>query len=144
MKLELQVGSGWVDAGRSGKPWTYSTRPGESNNVFQLSFMENKGGKRLEPPPALQQIATAQAEQLGGTLVKSSSGECAYGTFGTAAATTQDVPHFQIWLISNGIHIITATHTCDVQPSAEETNQVQAAVASVRLVPDSKPKWKFW
>src|SRR5262249_9085008 len=124
--------------------WAYSTSPGNSGNVFQLSFMENKTGKKLEPPPLLQEIATALARKLGGTISGAESGPCAYGQFGTATVKTARFPYFQIWSISNGVHFVTATFTCDVEPTSEELRQVKVAVASLHLVADAKSKWKFW
>jgi hypothetical protein len=143
--LQLRSDPSWVrDANHDG-PLTYRTSPGSSENVFQISYNVNRSGKMLEPPLDLMSMASAVAAKAG-TLKTTNVGQCKYGHYVTARVENERMPHFQIWLISNGVHVITATHTCNVAPSAAELSAVTSVVESLELVPKPKPKpkWKFW
>jgi len=144
LKLALSKPAYWVDVSQAGKPSTYCTSPGASENVLQVSYTENKSGIKLEPTPPLEKMVLQQVQKLGVSVLSSESGECAYGVFGSSVGSTDRFPHFQMWLISNGTHFITATFTCNVPPTQEELRDVSTAIASLQLTIEAKSKWKLW
>jgi hypothetical protein len=117
----------WVDG-------TYTlSRKGRSNiNTLQISIALNKEEKILGIS-ALDMLALNWVERIGGKSLQQFRGQCSYGEFSSSIFSAEDFPHCQLWCISNGIHFIFATFICDVTPTAEELNEVEAMALSLTL-----------
>jgi hypothetical protein len=96
---------------------------------------EYKGGK--PPLPTLQDLIEL-VRGLGerndaGRLQDTASGECVLGTYGTAIFRSQECPHTQLWLMSNGYDFVLASLVCNTKPEPEELKEAQEIVAMIGI-----------
>lgn len=145
MQLKVQLPTGWTQQANPNGPATFC-RQG-SSSAFQVSWAEYRGGKL---PDVTTDKLKAMANDFGekqhfGQMLESSSGDCKFGTFGTAVFRSAEYPRIQVWFISDGRDHIMATHICDREPESSEVNETQQIASGLALGPDQpKPKWKFW
>ena len=59
----------------------------------------------------------------GRKSISKSSGECAFGKYGTVIAKGEAPEHVQIWMLSNKREFILITHTCASDPDPEEIEE---------------------
>jgi hypothetical protein len=108
-------------------------RKGRPNyNPLQISIVLNKEEKILGTA-ALDMLALNWVERIGGKSLQQSRGRCSYGEFSSSVFSARDFLHCQLWCISNGIHFIFATFICDVTPTTEELNEVEAMALSLTV-----------
>ena len=146
MRLKIQLSTTWEQQSNPNGPATFCRRG--SSSALQVSWAEYSGGKLPEvTTEKLVEMATSFGQKQGfGEMQESASGNCRFGTFGTAVFHSAKYPRIQIWFISDGRDHIMATHICDREPEASEIVEVQQIASSLALGSEepTKPKWKFW
>jgi hypothetical protein len=136
MRLKIELPTTWTQQSNPDGPATFC-RQG-SSSAFQVSWAEYRGGKLPDVTnDKLEGMATDFGQRHGfGEMLESSSGECRFGTFGTAVFYSAEYPRIQIWFISDGRDHIMATHICVVEPDAGEIAEVQRIADSLTLGSD--------
>lgn len=140
MRLKIHLPRTWAQQHNPNGPATFC-RQG-SNNAFQVSWAEYRGSESLYvTADTLVEMATSLGqEQRFGDVIESTSGDCRFGTFGTAVFRAAGHSRIQIWFISNGRDHIMATHICDRVPGASEIAEVQEIATSLALGPEEPIK----
>ena len=142
MRLKIQLPAAWTQQNNSKGPVTFCRRG--SGNAFQVSWAAYRGRESLDvTAETLVEMATNLGqEQRFGDRLETASGDCRFGTFGTAVFRGAGHPRIQIWFISNGRDHILATHICDRDPRASEIAEVKQIANSLALGPEEpfKPR----
>ena len=128
----------WRTVENPGGPWTLKKKNGADDNAFQISSMQRRSGKKLDPKPNLLEFASKFATSNGGVVTESHAGEYTFGQFGSAVFKAGGRPYCQCWTITDGVHFIFATYICDATPDAGELRDVSAMALSLKLI-DAAP-----
>ena len=136
----LNLSSNWQTVENPGGPWTLKKKSGDDGNAFQISSMQSRSGKKLDPEPNLLQFATQFAIKNGGVVTGSQVGDCVFGRYGTAIFKAREFKYCQCWTITDGVHFIIATYICDAVPDSSKLREVSAMAVSLKLIdaPSSK------
>src|SRR6185295_4248103 len=113
---------GWIDVSKDNPdgPPTFLREASECPGPLQVSHAEYKGG--VVPNPSEQDLIEMSRKFGRGTdtdfgdIVESSSGDCAFGKFGTTVYRSAEYPRSQVWELSNGRDFILVTHIGGVDP----------------------------
>lgn len=147
ISLQIKLVDGWSDYSYENPdgPATFLRDRSEVPGPLQVSYAIYKDGPKPDPSKEdLIEFCIGLGKQHGfGELVKTDSMSCAFGLLGTAVFRGEELAHVQVWYLTNGRDIITATHICPEVPEQEEVTEVQGIVSSITLA-TVKPKWKFW
>jgi len=135
-RLKISLLPEWLNISRENPdgPLTFIRDGLESPGVLQISVQaEYVGGK--PPNPTVGDLISF-ARSLGerneaGDVIEERSGSCAIGQYGTAIFRSQEYPHLQLWVLSNGLDFVLATFTCPVEPSPEELQDIEEIVSLV-------------
>jgi hypothetical protein len=137
---------GWSDYSHQNPegPATFLRESSKVPGPLQVSLIGYRGGEI--PNPSLQSLvnmASEMGDTLGATeLVETTSGDCAFGRFGSAVFRSVECPRMQVWYLSDGYDFILATHICGGEPDWSEVAEVEEIVK--RLTVESRQLWKFW
>ncbi len=136
----LTLSTNWHTVENPGGPWTLKKKSGKDQNAFQISSMQSRSGRKLDPEPNLLQFATQFAIRNGGVVTGSHIGDCVFGHYGTAIFKAREFQYCQCWTITDGVHFILATYFCDAVPDSNELGEVSAMAVSLKLIdaPSSK------
>lgn len=140
MRLKIQLPATWTQQNNQNGPVTFC-RQG-SSSAFQVSWAEYRGsGSPDATADTLVEMAICLGqEQRFGDNLETASGDCKFGTFGSAVFRGAGHPRIQIWFISNGRDHILATHICEREPRASEIAEVKQIVSSLALGPEEPIK----
>jgi hypothetical protein len=138
MRLKVQLFDNWK--WRQDVPGPTAFERQGSTSAFQVSWAEYRGDKPYRPldEEGMRQFAVKFGREFG-ELVKSSSGTCSFGIYGTAIFRSASHPRSQVWILTNSRDHILATHICSVAPSAQEVAEVQVIARSLALGPEQPP-----
>jgi hypothetical protein len=145
-RLQITLPEGWSDYSKENPdgPPTYLRDKSEVPGPLQVSFAHYQSG--VIPNPTyddLVGIATGTGKLIEGSeVVKTSSGDCDFGRFGSAIFRSPETPRMQSWHLSNGRDFIMVTHICPEEPDPEEVEEVQEIVKHLTL--KEIPWWIFW
>jgi hypothetical protein len=148
--IKITLLPGWIDVSKDvpkGPP-TFLRESSECSGALQVSQIEYAGGQ--VPNPSEQDLIKMSCgfghgkDVNFGEIIKSYSGDCTFGKFGTAIYQSQEFPRSQIWHLSNGRDFILVTHICSEVPDTQELDEVDRIVKMLTLGPPRKPWWKFW
>jgi hypothetical protein len=121
---------------------TFATVASGSSNVLQISHAEYCGGKVPNPSEqVLVRLSEDAARESIGPLIgatkviRTDSGKCAFGQFGTAIVRGTKFPMAQVWHLSDGRDAIFATYICEQEPTPQELTEVEEIVRSLKLRP---------
>jgi len=143
--IKVKLPQGWSDYARENPegPATFVRDINDEPSVFQVSFALQRSGEIPDPScEDLIELAKSTGENMpAGDLIKTSSGTCVFGIFGTAIFKSKETPRTQIWYFSNGCNFILATHICPGVPEPDELTEVQAMVNDLYIA--KRPFWKL-
>ncbi len=97
----------------------------------QISWAWYRGGP--EPRPSDDDLMQLASGADFGTAVRSTSGPCAIGRYGTAVYRSAESAYTQVWHLSNGRDFIFVTYVCSNPPDAAELCDVQAIVENLTI-----------
>ena len=148
--LHIDLPDTWIDisAENSEGPPTFVRDTSGEKGVLQISLQAEYWGGEVPNPtyPDLEQLAASIAGAEGGTIIGGqSSGDCTFGTYGSATASIDGgETRLQVWVLCNSRDFVLATLVTGPQPDADEFDEAEAIVKLVALRPDSRPWWKLW
>lgn len=145
-RVTVRLLPGWSDYSHQNPegPATFLRDTSKVPGPLQVSFVGYRAG---EIPNASLQSLVNMASDMGDTLgatevVQTTSGDCAFGRFGSAVFRSAENPRMQVWYLSDGYDFILATHICGEEPDGSEVAEVEEIVK--RLTVESRRWWKFW
>ena len=124
--LKIKLLPGWKPVSNPGGPATYTRGTSANEAALQFSVGSYKHGML---PHTSGERLIAMCEKLGskvkdGRVVSRSSGECAFGSYGTVVIEGASPAHFQAWVVSNKTDFILITH---VSPSKVDPKEAEEA-----------------
>jgi hypothetical protein len=149
MRLKVKMPASWIYRPNQDKspPYLFYRHQSSTPGPLQISWVETSSTPGINPSrQELQQMVSDFGQKNGyGALVESSCDSCVFGSMATATFRSPKHPRIQIWFLSNGQDMITATHICEQQPDPIEVSEAQEIVRMLTLGPEKpKPRWKFW
>jgi hypothetical protein len=141
-QLTILLEPGWIDASDENPdgPPTYMRTDG--NAVLQFSFALYRGGNRPDPTESdLINLAVKMFSRLtDGTdtphVVATTSGPCAFGTFGSAEGRSESANRARLWVLSNGLDFVMITFISTDPPTSQEWDESHDIALRTTLGPD--------
>ena len=144
IKPTLVLDPSWEMVDGPYNPPAFMKKGRANNNAFQISSAWNDGGKSLGKSITTEVLARdLVVRRLNGVPLREYTGRCRYGEFTSVIFSAQTFAHCQVWCVSNGIHIISATFICDWPPTQEELEEVEGMALSLHFK-EPLPKTKRW
>ena len=135
-RISVLLPDGWGDYSSENPdgPATFLRDLSEVPGAFQVSSMLYTGGEAPNPScDDLIKLAKETGETMrAGEVVETPSGECRFGVFGSVVFRSAELPHTQVWQLSNGRDIILATHVCAEVAEAQEVKEAATEVLQLR------------
>jgi hypothetical protein len=134
--LKVILPEGWSDETDPGKHGvlTFVREPGKTAGTLQLFLATSEGGQEPTQNDLMEMAVKHVLLQNLGRLDECSDGACSSGHFASAVFWSQKAPRSQIWFISNGVDLITATHVCHAEPDPAEVREATMIVETVEIV----------
>jgi hypothetical protein len=136
-KLKVNLLPGWEDITHENPegPPTFVRSVEDATGVLQISIQSIfESGPEPNPTYAdLIRLCEHVASLQEANIIGRYSGDCDLGTFGSAIATSADLPHMQIWTLSNGRDFVLATYLCPEESDPAEAAEAETIVKRVKL-----------
>jgi hypothetical protein len=135
-RLKATLPEGWSDETGFGSKGvlTFIREGSKAAGILQISLAAYEG-REVPTEKFLEEMAIRYVIlQNLGRLDECSGGACSTGHFGSAVFWSQKAPRSQIWFISNGVDLITATHVCRAEPDPAEVQEAEMIVETVEIV----------
>jgi hypothetical protein len=136
-QLKVNLLPGWDNITHENPegPPTFVRSAENAAGVLQISIQSiYESGPEPNPTPGdlirlCEHVASLQESNVIGRY----SGDCDLGMFGSVIATSADLPHMQIWTLSNGRDFVLATFLCPEESNAAEAVEAETIVKRVVL-----------
>jgi hypothetical protein len=145
-RIKVTLLPGWADYSHENPegPATYLRQASEVPGPLQVSLMAYRAGEVPDPSPQelVSMAANVEIAPLSNEVIETSSGQCAFGHYGSAVFRSPENPHMQVWYLSNGYDFILATHICPEGVDPAEAAEAEQIVKALTVT--TRPWWKFW
>jgi hypothetical protein len=137
--LKVNLLPGWEDITYENPegPPTFVRSGEDATGVLQISIQSiYESGP--EPKPTqddLIRLCEHVASLQEANVIGRYSGDCDLGRFGSVIATSADLPHMQVWTLSNGRDFVLATFLCPEESNPAEATEAETIVKRVVLAP---------
>ncbi len=132
-QLRIQQHRNWRLTQCPGPSVSYR-RDDDSDSWLQYSYRRYVGSKGLDvTPEKLIRMAEQLISKAAGIRERTSgSGQCAFGTYGSAAARADSPPYIRAWVIWNGDkEVILATHISGITPDPQHIEEATGIALAV-------------
>lgn len=137
-QLKVDLLPGWEDITHEnpGGPPTFVRTAQDAAGVLQMSIQAlHESGPEPNPTYAeLIRLSEHVAQVQEAAIAQRYWGDCDFGKFGCIVGRSEELQQIQIWTISNGGDFVLATYLCLEQPSAQEIEQAETIVKTVKLL----------
>ena len=136
IRLNLGLPEGWDYAEEQPEdgPMTF-VHDDPDAGVFQVSLqVDAMAGQDVGEDDLVGMCEDMGESAQLGELVESGSGRCAMGIYGTAIFTSEQFPHSQVWVLSDGTNALVASLTGTADRNSEHSKQIWQAVMKATAV----------
>jgi hypothetical protein len=133
-RLQIKLFSNWisVEGDREDYPYRLFPKNKTRNSILDITFAEYKGG--IIPNPTYDDLVNLAKNKSTLQIVNVEHGDCKLGKYGVAQFSSNNVPFFQKWFLSNGKDFIIAEYQSLVEPSDSEVREVRSIIKNLDLI----------
>jgi hypothetical protein len=136
MGIAIDLPKSWRDisAENPDGPATYVNSANPKSGALQISFAFYRGGE--VPSPSKSDLVDL-SKGIGiknnlGKLVKTNSGKCKFGIFGSAYFSGPENPIFALWHLSNGKDFVMVTYINTADFNKSELKEAERIVGNIQ------------